>query len=146
MLDEKDLQAIAQLMHNETEPLRREISTIYQQLNELKESTATKGELQQSICDLKEAMATKDDLQQSICDLKEAMATKDDLQQSKHESVVLMEAYFDPKFNILADGIAAIREKLEAVDDIGEFKERVEVLEMVVKKHSRDIEQLKRAQ
>ena len=87
MLDEKDLQAIAQLLA--------------QQKNEIM------GEMDVRLAQQKSEIM--------------------------HEVNLLMESYFDPKFNLLG------HEEVEEVSD------RVDVLEAVVKVHSREIEKLKKA-
>ena len=91
---------------------------------------------------LRQEMATKEELQK----LRQEMATKEDLQQVKRESIALQEAYFEPKFRLLGEGIAAIQEKLASLGAAEELEERVDVLETVVKVHSREIEKLKKAQ
>ena len=72
----------------------------------------------------------------------DTMATKDDLSDTK----VLMEAYFDPKFGLLADGLKLVQEKMLTAEAIEDVEDRVDVLEAVVKDHSREIRELKKAQ
>lgn len=62
-----------------------------------------------------------------------------------HEVNLLMEGYFDPKFNHLADGLELLRQKLAEQGKIEGATDRLDVLETVVKIHSRDIEKLKKA-
>lgn len=83
---------------------------------------------------LEKTTATKEDLA--------AMATKDDLADSK----VLMEAYFDPKFGLLVDGLKLVQEKMLPLEAIEDAEDRLDVLEAVVKTHSREIRELKKAQ
>ena len=72
------------------------------------------------------------------------------LLQQKREIIgevkVLMESYFDPKFNLLAEDVKSIHEKISVAEEAGKVEARVDVLESVVKIHSQEIEKLKRAQ
>ena len=70
----------------------------------------------------------------------------DQKEQIIHEVKVLIEADVMPKFNLLADGQAAILEKMAPADKLEALEDRVTVLEAVTKKHSRDILELKKAQ
>ena len=72
------------------------------------------------------------------------------LLQQKREIIgevkVLMESYFDPKFNLLAEDVKSIHEKISVAEEAGKVETRVDVLESVVRIHSQEIEKLKRAQ
>ena len=67
-------------------------------------------------------------------------------QRITKNSVAMMEAYFNPKFNLLAEGQQAIREKVEGLEELRTLSDRVDVLEVVVQTHSREIANLKKAQ
>ena len=92
MLDERDLQAIAQLMNQQKQEIQEEIKA------------------------------------------------------SESRMMVLMESYFEPKFNLLADGQALIRETMLPAEAMNTAEDRLDVLEAAVKLHSREIEKLKKAQ
>lgn len=62
-----------------------------------------------------------------------------------HEVNLLMESYFDPKFNHLADGLELLKEKMVGREDLERVAGRLDVLEAAVKIHSREIETLKKA-
>lgn len=62
----------------------------------------------------------------------------------RHEVNLLMETYFDPKFNALADGLELLKERTVNQEDVEEAADRIDVLEAVVKVHSREIEKLKK--
>lgn len=62
-----------------------------------------------------------------------------------HEVNLLMETYFDPKFNALADGLELLKERTVSREDVEEATDRIDVLEAVVKVHSREIEKLKKS-
>ena len=60
--------------------------------------------------------------------------------------MALMEGYFEPKFNLLADGQKLIQEKMLPMEALDIVEDRLDVLEAVVKLHSREIKELKKAQ
>ena len=64
-------------------------------------------------------------------------STAEKISESEAHMMAMMEAHFDPKFNLLADVLKLIQEDTE---------DRVDVLEAVVQRHSREIEALKKAQ
>ena len=106
MLDEKDLQAIAQLM------------------------TGLESRMDQKMAQQK----------------KEIISTVKDMmtEQKKEiisETMVLMEAYFDPKFQALSEQINPVPK--EAVDML---EDRVDDLEKAVELHTQQINELKKAQ
>lgn len=63
-----------------------------------------------------------------------------------HEVNLLMDGYFDPKFNAFADGLEMLKEKNLSHEELEEASDRLDVLEAVVKVHSREIEKLKKNQ
>ena len=77
--------------------------------------------------------------------LERTTATKEDLDRVLVESKVMQEGYFDPNFNLLADGQKLIREKMLPAEAIEDVEDRVDVLEIAVKEHTREIQELKRA-
>ncbi len=96
-------------------------------------------------------MLDEKDLQaiaQLIADMETRMDRK--LAQQKHEIInevkVLMEADVMPKFNLLADGIQSINEKMIPAEAIDEIEDRLDALEATVRLHSKEIAKLKKAQ
>lgn len=63
------------------------------------------------------------------------------IRESENRMVVLMEAYFDPKFQALSEQINPVPK--EAVDIL---EDRVDDLEEAVELHTQQINELKRAQ
>ena len=61
------------------------------------------------------------------------------LQQTKGDMLALMEAYFTPKFNLLAGQIKLTQEKQAPMEALEQAGDRLDVLEAVVKSHSKDI-------
>ena len=107
MLDEKDLQAIAQLMDLKMAQQKKEII----------------GEL----------------------DTKMAQQKKEIISEVK----VLIEADIQPKFNLLADGLAAVNEKLKILPDpdlMDKMQEELDLHHKLLKQHTREINALKKAQ
>ena len=115
MLDEKDLQAIAQLLAQQEERLMGEMDSRFAQQEE-----RLMGEMDRRFAQQKGEIM--------------------------HEVKLLMEGYFDPKFNYLADGLEMLKERCLSREELEETNDRLEVLEAVVKLHSREIEKLKKAQ
>ncbi len=74
------------------------------------------------------------------------MATKEDLRHAKGEMMALMEAYFEPKFDLLAEQIKLIQEKQVPMEAMEQTEDRLDVLEAVVKSHSAEIQRLKKTQ
>lgn len=68
------------------------------------------------------------------------------LEQSAANMRVLLEGIVDPKFGLLADGLKLVQEKMLPAEAIADVEDRVDVLEAVVKNHSREIRELKKAQ
>ena len=96
-------------------------------------------------------MLDEKDLQaiaQLMADMENRMDQK--LAQQKQEIIsevkVLMEADVMPKFNLLADGIKAINEKMIPAEAIDEIEDRLDALEATVRLHSKEIAKLKKAQ
>jgi len=72
--------------------------------------------------------------------------TAEKIGQSEARMMVMMESYFEPKFNLLEDQIRLIQEKLIPAEVQDETEARLDALEAVVRRHSREIEKLKKAQ
>ena len=101
------------------------------------------GTLKEDVGTLKEDVGT---LKEDIAAHKREMATKEDLRHAKGEMMALMEAYFEPKFDLLAEQIKLIQEKQVPMEAMEQTEDRLDVLEAVVKSHSAEIRRLKKAQ
>ncbi len=78
--------------------------------------------------------------------LRSIKAIIDDAEQRIAENTaVLMEAEFNPKFDLLAEGQQAILDKMPNKDDLDIMDGRITTLEAIAKKLSRDIADLKKA-
>ena len=62
------------------------------------------------------------------------------------ETMVLMESYFDPKFNVLSERLDGIEQKLVPQEAVDIIEDRVDDLEKAVDLHTQQIKELKKAQ
>lgn len=67
------------------------------------------------------------------------------LQPFKQETIAMMEAYFEPKFNLLAEGQKEIREMLVPRSRVDDLEEEVRFLKSVIRQISEDVQKLKKA-
>lgn len=126
--------------------MNRRMDTMQEDISVLRSGSATKedvGALKEDIGSLKEDVGT---LKEDIAAHKREMATKEDLRHAKGEMMALMEAYFEPKFDLLAEQIKLIQEKQVPMEAMEQTEDRLDVLEAVVKSHSAEIRRLKKAQ
>ena len=65
---------------------------------------------------------------------------------SEARMMALMEAYFEPRFNLLGDQFQLLHEKIPQVEALESLDIRVSALEVAVKQHAEEIKQLKKAQ
>lgn len=80
--------------------------------------------------------------------------TKEDLQELRaiiseetgKQLNLMVENYFTPRFNLLAENQQIITEKLQGLDDLEVMDTRITALEAMVKKINRDLKELKQAQ
>ena len=63
-----------------------------------------------------------------------------------HDVKVLLDTEVTTKFNLLAEGIEDIQRRMPSEDDMDIIDGRLDTLEAIVKKHSREIAELKKAQ
>ena len=66
-------------------------------------------------------------------------------EEVNHRMTVLLDAEVTPKFNLLAEGISIIQEKMFPVSRIEDLENKVEVLELAVRHLSRELADLKQA-
>lgn len=129
MLDEKDLRAIAQLMD---EKIGASETRMMKHIEEAVSTSETRmAERMEKAVGASETRMT------------ERMETR--AGQSESHMLSMMEAYFEPRFNLLGEQIQLIQEKLTSAGDLEALEDRVDVVEVVVKQHSREIETLKKA-
>ena len=88
-----------------------------------------------------------------MLDEKDLQALAQLMAQQKQEIInevkVLLEADIHPKFNLLADGLAAVNEKLKALPDpdlMDKMQEELDLHHDLLKLHTKEIKALKKAQ
>jgi len=122
MLEEKDLQAIAQLMNAMEDRIDGKL-------------TALEGRIDEKLSAL-----------EGRIDEKLARQKRELLDEATHRMKVLLDAEVTPKFNLLAEGQEDILRRMPSEEDMDIIDSRLATLEALVKKHSREIAALKRAQ
>lgn len=118
MLDEKDLQAISKLVDERIEASEARMTERIE---------ASEARTAEKISALEEK-------------------TRETIQDSESRLMAMMEAYFEPRFNLLGEQIKLIQEQLTPKEALEDLEDRVDVVEVVVKQHSRDLAALKAAQ
>lgn len=126
MLDEKDLQAIAQLMTQQKQEIVGELDA-RMDAKLAQQKTEITGELDAKLATMETQMDDK-------------------LSAFKQETVAMMEAYFDPKFELLAEGQKTLLETLAPKNRVEQLEEEVDILKTVIRSLSRDVADLKKAQ
>ncbi len=125
MLDERDLQAIAQLIDSKLkESEQRTAQLIDSKLQESEQRTMG---------------AIKESEQRTMGAIKESE------QRTMQGAAALMESYFEPKFQLLAEGIQSLQETQIPRERFENLEEEVAFLHTIVRQHSREIEKLKHA-
>lgn len=67
-------------------------------------------------------------------------------QESERRMMVMMESYFEPKFQVLSERLDDIEKKLIPQEAMDILEDRVDDLEEAVELHTQQINELKRAQ
>lgn len=140
MLDERDLQAIAQLIDSKLkESEQRTAQLIDSKLQESEQRTmgAIKESEQRTMGAIKES---EERTMQRTTD-----AIRESEQRTMQGAAALMESYFEPKFQLLAEGIQSLQETQIPRERFENLEEEVAFLHTIVRQHSREIEKLKHA-
>ena len=114
MLDEKDLQAISQIMDSK-----------------IKES--------------EQRMSAKIEASEQRMSAKIEESASQTLKEAMQGASAMMEAYFEPKFNLLFENQQTMLETLAPKSRVDELEVEVAFLRSVICQHSREIEALKHA-
>ena len=156
MLDEKDLLAIAQLMTQQKQDIFEGMDQkLDQQKQDIFEVMDQKLAQQKQdilgVMDQKLAQQKEDILGETtkIMDQKLARQKEDILSETAHQMKALLDLEVTPKFNLLAEELQNVNDRLDRLITPEEFAimdSRMDTLELVVKKHSREIAELKKAQ
>ena len=129
MLDERDLQAIAQLIDSRLQESEQRTSQLID--SKLQESEQRTAQLIDS--------KLKESEQRTMGAIKESE------QRTMQGAAALMESYFEPKFQLLAEGIHSLQETQIPRERFENLEEEVAFLHTIVRQHSREIEKLKHA-
>ena len=136
MLDERDLQAIAQLIDSKLQESEQRTAQLID--SKLKESEQrTMGAIKES--EQRTMGAIKESEQRTMGAIKESE------QRTMQGAAALMESYFEPKFQLLAEGIQSLQETQIPRARFENLEEEVAFLHTIVRQHSREIEKLKHA-
>ncbi len=136
MLDERDLQAIAQLIDSKLQESEQRTAQLID--SKLKESEQrTMGAIKES--EQRTTGAIKESEQRTMGAIKESE------QRTMQGAATLMESYFEPKFQLLAEGIQSLQETQIPRERFENLEEEVAFLHTIVRQHSREIEKLKHA-
>ena len=129
MLDERDLQAIAQLIDSRLQESEQRTSQLID--SKLQESEQRTAQLIDS--------KLKESEQRTMGAIKESE------QRTMQGAAALMESYFEPKFQLLAEGIQSLQETQIPRERFENLEEEVAFLHTIVRQHSREIEKLTHA-
>ena len=147
MLDERDLQAIAQLIDSRLQESEQRTARLID--SKLKESEQrTMGAIKES--EQRTMGAIKESEQRTMGAIKESEqrtmgAIKESEQRTMQGAATLMESYFEPKFQLLAEGIQSLQETQLPRERFENLEEEVAFPHTIVRQHSREIEKLKHA-
>ena len=151
MLDERDLQAIAQLIDSKLqESEQRTVQLIDSKLQESEQRTAQLIDSKLKESEQRTMGAIKESEQRTMGAIKESEqrtmgAIKESEQRTMQGAAALMESYFEPKFQLLAEGIQSLQETQIPRERFENLEEEVAFLHTIVRQHSREIEKLKHA-
>ena len=151
MLDERDLQAIAQLIDSKLqESEQRTVHLIDSKLQESEQRTSQLIDSKLKESEQRTMGAIKESEQRTMGAIKESEqrtmgAIKESEQRTMQGAAALMESYFEPKFQLLAEGIQSLQETQIPRERFENLEEEVAFLHTIVRQHSREIEKLKHA-
>ena len=136
MLEKEDLQALQKMFSDSEERM----------MGKLQESEGRMtGKMQGMIQESEERMTGK--MQGMIQESEERMTGK--IQKSEDRAVqkamVMMEQYFDPKFNLLAENQQMILEKMVPLSRVEKIEGDVDLLKIIIRQMREEIDQLKGA-
>lgn len=93
-----------------------------------------------------EAIAKLMDEKISVSETRMMAYMEEKINASQAQTAAMMEAYFEPRFKLLGEQLSLFRETKAPVEALDALESRADVLEAVVREHSREIELLKKAQ
>ena len=125
MLDERDLFALSNLI----------------------DEKITASEARMTAHMSKEIASSEERMTRRIADSEERMTRRiaDSENRTFHKVSVMMESYFEPKFNLLAENQQMILDTMVPKQRIEEIEDELAILRSVVRLHSEQIAELKKA-
>jgi len=125
MLDERDLLALSNLI----------------------DEKITASEARMTAHMSKEIASSEERMTRRIADSEERMTRRiaDSENRTFHKVSVMMESYFEPKFNLLAENQQMILDTMVPKQRIEEIEDELAILRSVVRLHSEQIAELKKA-
>jgi len=160
MLDEKDLQAIAKIVgESETRIMAKTSQMISDSEDRLEDRIMKKTSKLISESEDR-IMAKTSKLNKETETRLMAMTSKlnketearltamvsEQVNDAERRMMALMEGFFNPKFNLLADQLKVHDQKMITTEKLEKTEARIDVLEAVVRQHSHEIGELKKAQ
>ena len=136
MLDERDLFALSNLIDEKITASEARMTA-----HMSKEIASSEERMTRRIADSEERMTRR------IADSEERMTRRiaDSENRTFHKVSVMMESYFEPKFNLLAENQQMILDTMVPKQRIEEIEDELAILRSVVRLHSEQIAELKKA-
>ena len=159
MLDKKDLQAIGELMDekigaSEARMIEKigavetRLEGVENRLGKVEtrlEGVETRLDKVENRLDKVETRLDAVEVRVDTLETRVAEKIEERAGESEARMMAMMEAYFGPMFNQLADQIQLIQQKLMPRERVEVLEDRVDVTEAVLREHSREIQALKKA-
>ena len=144
MLDEKDVQIIRTLLKEEIGASEGRVTKHTEKMIQESEQRMT-GKIQESEQRMaKHAEQLIQESEQRMTARTESMIDAAEQRIAK-STVALMDAEFKPKFDLLAEGIQDIREKMVPRSRVDDLEDEVKFLKSIVRQINEDVQKLKRA-
>ena len=124
-----------------------EAGTTQKAIDKAAEAVIIKEKGDEHMLDEKDLQAIRELIQESEqrMNAKIEQSASQTLKEAMQGASVLMESYFEPKFNLLFENQQTMLETLAPKSRVEELEEEVAFLRSVIRQHSRDIEELKHA-
>ena len=147
MLDEKDLQALQAIMTQQKQEIQGMMTQQKQEIQGMmaQQKQEVQGMMAQQKQEIQGMMAQqKQEIQGMMAQQKQEI-----LKESAANMQVIIENVVNPQFQILAEAVQGINRHLESMptaEDLEITSSRIDTLEAIVKRLSRDVANLKKAQ
>ena len=150
MTDQELLQAIGQVVEAKIEPIRQDIHTIKEDVRALQENYTKLerrvGRLEEKVDRLESRM---DSLEETVGGLKETVGGLESRVGTLEEQMTCVRVYMDTELDrtlkLLLEGQQAVWDRATPPERYDALEIRTSALEMAVKQHSQEIQELKLA-